>query len=280
MKLYVQRHSTLVNRLEKAMRLVEKDKKGWWDIIRPKIRRTTSSQKSTLTSSSTTSPAASDAEDGESEDPENDPETDFEGVWPNTKEPDKDYKAGSRRSKKSDKGQKPPVKYSQKEWDDWHAGKRTCSDDAATKKLVPRTQAEELEQILIALGEKVGSENPDLEKLQSILDRGWRQTLLPDTFTGWLLLQRSGLAPTERATVLATSGGLELKAIDKALREQWNDSELKERDGRSKDRSREYANNLAGSDGDSTEAPEGEHPDRSSSDDDREFVLESDLSDA
>ena len=29
MKLYVQRHSTLLNRLEKAMRLVEKDKKSW-----------------------------------------------------------------------------------------------------------------------------------------------------------------------------------------------------------------------------------------------------------
>ena len=149
MKLYVQRHSTLLNRLEKAMRLVEKDEKGWWDIIRPKIKRKTSS----LTSSSITIPAGSDAEAGESEDPENDPETDFEGVWPNTKEPDKDSKAGSRRSKKSDKGQKTPVKWSQKDWDDWRAGKRTFSDDAATKKIVPRTQAEELEQILIALGE-------------------------------------------------------------------------------------------------------------------------------
>ncbi len=85
---------------------------------------------------------------------------------------------------------------------------------------------------------------------------------MPDTFTGWLLLQRSGLAPTERATILATSGGLELKGIDKALREQWNDSELKERDGRPKDRDnrRENYNNMAGSDGDSTEAPEGEPP--------------------
>ncbi len=99
------------------------------------------------------------------------------------------------------------MKFTQKEWDDRYAGKKTFSDNTTPKKSVPRTQAEELEQVLVALGEKVGPENPDLEKLCTILDRGWRQTLLPDTFTGWLLLQRSGLAPTELSTKHCESSG-------------------------------------------------------------------------
>ncbi len=85
-----------------------RDKKGWWDIIKPKVRRKPSSQKSIMTDD--------EAEDFEI--PEEDQEDDLAGAWPNEKELDKASEAGTRKSKKSDKSHKPspkPVKYTKSE---------------------------------------------------------------------------------------------------------------------------------------------------------------------
>ena len=137
---------------------------------------------------------------------------------------------------------------------------------------------EDLENTLRALGDITGA-CPELEKLCNLLDGNWRTQLLPETFTGWLLLQRSGLSPPERATILAMSKGLDLKAIESALREQWNDSELKERDMRSKFDSRAM---IAESDEEAHVATTtsmsgtGENP---QSDEEDDFLLDSDLSD-
>ena len=55
--------------------------------------------------------------------------------------------------------------------------------------------------------------------------------MFPDTFSGWLLLQRSGLEATERAQILGrTNDSLRQIDIEKALQTQWMDADLRERD--------------------------------------------------
>ena len=61
------------------------------------------------------------------------------------------------------------------------------------------------------------SEDPDLELLVQLLERH-RETLFPETFTGWLMLQRCGLDASERSNVLGkTDDSLAQKDIEKAL---------------------------------------------------------------
>ena len=58
--------------------------------------------------------------------------------------------------------------------------------------------------------------------------------MFPNQFLGWLVLQRSGLGPQERSVILAQSQGLELTAIEEALKRQWDDTELREHDSKAK----------------------------------------------
>ena len=54
---------------------------------------------------------------------------------------------------------------------------------------------------------------------------------LPDYLTGFLLLSRSGLDAHERANILAAiRGEFSVTAVERALKEQWNDEDLQRRD--------------------------------------------------
>ena len=60
--------------------------------------------------------------------------------------------------------------------------------------------------------------------------KGWPD-ILPDVVFGWMLLQRSGLDASERATILAsTQNVLEFDRIEAALRQAWADEDLRRRD--------------------------------------------------
>ena len=53
---------------------------------------------------------------------------------------------------------------------------------------------------------------------------------------GWTVLQQAGLTAQKRSTLLGVSRGhehLPLSSISKALRNQWEDAELRERDRKS-----------------------------------------------
>ena len=54
---------------------------------------------------------------------------------------------------------------------------------------------------------------------------------IPDYLTGFLLLSRSGLDAHERANILAAiRGEFSVTAVERALKEQWNDEDLQRRD--------------------------------------------------
>lgn len=72
--------------------------------------------------------------------------------------------------------------------------------------------------------------DPDVKGLKEVLEN-FRPGLLPSLLSGWLLLQRSGLTAQERAAVRASAkNSLDVTAIETALRDQWADAELRERD--------------------------------------------------
>ena len=76
--------------------------------------------------------------------------------------------------------------------------------------------------------------DPDVKDLAEVLEN-FRPGMLPPVLSGWLLLQRSGLTAQERATVLASAkNSLDVTAIETALRDQWADAELRERDALAK----------------------------------------------
>ena len=58
-----------------------------------------------------------------------------------------------------------------------------------------------------------------------------REGFFPDTFTGWLLLMRSGLDAQERSAILAkTDDSLRQQDVEQALTRLWMDYDLRERD--------------------------------------------------
>ena len=74
-------------------------------------------------------------------------------------------------------------------------------------------------------------------------DIGELPEILPDVVLGWLLLMKSGLDASERATVLATTRNqLGFDVIETALRSIWTESDLRHRDQRS---GRETRTNMA-----------------------------------
>jgi hypothetical protein len=103
------------------------------------------------------------------------------------------------------------------------------------------------------LAEKLpgGCQNKPLQELINLLGQHYREEPLPALFTGWNLLQKSGLSPHERSTIIATSSvqistqlasnataaqrrmrALRLSFIEESLRTQWQDEELFARDER------------------------------------------------
>lgn len=274
MKLYVQRHRTLLGKLEKSMRLVEQNKAGFWQNLKPKLTPEAEESEDSITES--------DAEETPPA-PETKPkeDADWKDVFPGAKDDEKSQKSSKSQKSASSAGwtwsksqggwKKKEKKYSDKEWEDWRAKEKSSK--------APKSQKEKLELVLENLGRKVGI-CTELEELCALLDYNWRQDLLPATFTGWLLLQRSGLAPTERAVILSASKGLDLPSIENALNTQWSETELKERDLKTR--------SAFGVDGDSGDETTHAPASTIGSDDlaendvefcEEDFMIESDISD-
>ena len=97
---------------------------------------------------------------------------------------------------------------------------------------VKQTRTQQLEDLLIEIGVTTNCDE-NFIKLCKLLDQ-FQEGIFPTQFLGWQLLQRSGLGPQERSTILAQSQGLELNAIEEALKRQWDDTELRERDAKAK----------------------------------------------
>ena len=105
---------------------------------------------------------------------------------------------------------------------------------------------ERLHDALAEIGNTVGANNPYFLELLTVLDVGFKENVLPDLLTGWLLLTRSGLNGQERATVLAQASisavangrvkatALQLSNIEQAMQQQWEDQELRDRDRNAK----------------------------------------------
>ena len=74
--------------------------------------------------------------------------------------------------------------------------------------------------------------DPDLEIMITMLEKH-RDRLFPSTFTGWLMLQRSGLDATERSSILGrTNDSLEQQDVETALLALWMDADLRDRDNK------------------------------------------------
>jgi hypothetical protein len=76
----------------------------------------------------------------------------------------------------------------------------------------------------------VEAEKDDIKDIVTLIE-DYRPGMIPSILSGWLLLQRRNLTAQERATVLASAkNSLELADVEQALRDQWADAELRERD--------------------------------------------------
>ena len=113
---------------------------------------------------------------------------------------------------------------------------------------VPELPKTNVEKLTDSLGVVAASITGDLEATRKLdeavelIGSAWRTSALPPLLTGWHLLQRSGLNPQERATVVAsaslqgqggTASAINLERIEMALRTQWQDEELMQRDEKS-----------------------------------------------
>ena len=121
---------------------------------------------------------------------------------------------------------------SQQQW--W--GASDWEDKTTTKKPFTRKWYETFQEKAIraltrvVVDNELDPEDGDVKILITAVEK-IRDTIFPDMFTGWLLLQRSGLDATERATILArTTESLAQKDIENALMSQWMDGDLRERD--------------------------------------------------
>jgi hypothetical protein len=222
-KLYVQRHRTLMSRLEKAMKVVEGTKVPLLEKIKEKVKSMSDTDEHEDEDMDEAQGATIPEPDDEDEDP-------WGGRYREDPEPDK-RSEGSQRSKQNGwswtepKGwYKSEKKWTKSEWSAWREGK--------SSKKTPATNRDKLEALMVKVAEKMGL-TEDVPSLCQLIDDHLTD-LLPQTFTGWLLLQRSGLSPTERATIMAASKSLELPDIELALKNQWGDAELNERDAKSK----------------------------------------------
>lgn len=124
----------------------------------------------------------------------------------------------------------------------WHtkpmsATGRKVEDQAPA---IVRANEAELIQELVEVGEILGARNPLFLRVLNQIQAGWKEGILPSVLSGWVLLNKAGLTGQERATVLAASGmsgrgpALKLENVETALKQQWEDAELKDRDGRTR----------------------------------------------
>ena len=78
--------------------------------------------------------------------------------------------------------------------------------------------------------DKDSEEDGDIGALVQLLENH-REGFFPDTFTGWLMLMRSGLDAQERSAVLGkTDDSLRQKDVETALMKLWMDYDIKECD--------------------------------------------------
>lgn len=126
----------------------------------------------------------------------------------------------------------------QQSWWNWQEpvwGQHTLSSDPRSeihgiiKESSLRAKAQQaLEELL---GEfEIDTSHPSIMVIREMLE-AHREDIIPSVLQGWLLLMKSGLSPQERAAVLGSAqNSLDLNRIEKALREQWLDEDLRRRD--------------------------------------------------
>ena len=155
-----------------------------------------------------------------------------------------DSDKGSTKSKStsSHKSQQPKAsQWTDEEWKQWKYGHWKSDQGQLTVPLLPREELLEKFQAVARLVPD-GGENKALLDLLNAVANHWREDLIPALLSGWLLLQRSGLSASERATVVAASSfghgevqedkekarlaGLALDRVEAALKTQWQDEEL------------------------------------------------------
>ena len=138
---------------------------------------------------------------------------------------------------------------SEKDWKQesswWQTGwqqKWTCwpRETAATEFF---TKEEQLEWLMVKIADKIGRDSEDMKERLPVVDEQFRQELLPIVLTGWMLPQRSRLSAIEQATILSAASmkaKLENQAVldqtvtGTVLKTQWEESELREGDGRTR----------------------------------------------
>ena len=149
-----------------------------------------------------------------------------------------------------------------REWEEWQYG--TKKDEEEQELDLPKLAREELLLNFVRVAEKLpdGGLDKDLLKLVEIVSDHWKDDVLPTMLSGWHLLEKSGLSPAERSTVIASSSmlnieikhgsssssdrdaarlhSLELDRIETALRTQWQDEELMARDERASAKERKH----------------------------------------
>ena len=89
------------------------------------------------------------------------------------------------------------------------------------------TKEDELIAAFEEISKMTGGSNKHLKRVVDLINENWRSEVFPSVMTGWLLLQRSGLNQSEKATVLATTGlraqqlasgsALDLAAVEASL---------------------------------------------------------------
>ena len=210
MKAYAQRSRIAADKLERAFQKVEKKRQTDVHTLRPRITP-----------------------------PENDEVT----SWSSARR----GPPASEGAARSDAGSAAGEEAAEQPWDQgrgwrgwWSGGGgwgRPWKDQAANRRINVRAQkrASPSEKGIEALENLMGrfdlpEEDDDVAALKTIVLQA-RSGFLPGTMAGWLLLQRSGLTAQERASVLASAkNSLDLPDIEVALRDQWADAELRERD--------------------------------------------------
>ena len=160
-------------------------------------------------------------DDTEEEEKEHDPEVQSNRTKSSSKRSEKIH--GRWKGKAPSQGSQ---KWTPEEWDAWKRGQWGKTPVTPVRAISRRRR---LEELLFSIGQKVGV-SEDFTSLCTLLE-DFQDGIFPTQFLGWLLLQRSGLGPQERSVILSQSKGLELNAVEEALKRQWDDTELKEHDG-------------------------------------------------
>jgi len=226
MKLYLSRHDKLADKVETALRSIQRDRPKLWDLISPELLAWEARTSVTHGSRRSGSVLSDEPEDG------------F-GHTPSTLDRDEwgpdDWDNYERWVGHQDW-------WGTDEWVDNPSptGGRPSSNPGSPwkskKALVPLNKRDQLKQLLTSCGKKMGVDNLDFKMLCELLDESFSETLLPDQLMGWIVLQKAGLTAQERSTLLGVSRGhehLSLSSISQALRNQWEDTELREHDKKS-----------------------------------------------